>query len=242
MIFAGSWVPSSSVTETERASRTTWLLVTIVPDASMMNPDPRASMARGRWGRNMPKGVSMPCCCSASGRSWVVIETTAGFTWVTRPEKSASPAAVAGGVIWVSLVVAARETALKPATPASAVPASSAAMNTPRKARRRGAFPPVREDVLSMLLILTVVAKGLRQQLPVNRTMEQRIRHRYGAEVKVTSSRLKATKSRGFSAITTKYREIKMNHTAHDRIFTRQSTTRPRVMLQQKAQQHARCH
>jgi hypothetical protein len=115
-------------------------------------------------------------------------------------------------------------------------------MNTPRKARRLGAFPPVREDVLSMLLILTVVAKGLQWQLPVNRTMKQSIRHRYGAEVKVTSSRLKAAKSRGFSAITTKYREIKIKRTAHDRIFTPQSTTGARVMLQQKAQQHVRCH
>jgi hypothetical protein len=49
-------------------------------------------------------------------------------------------------------------------------------------------------------------------------------------------------KTRGFSAITTKYREMKINHAAHDRIFTRQSAAKPTVMLQQKAQQHARCH
>ena len=50
MTCAGRLVPSSSVTVRDFSSFTTWLLVTMIPEALMMKPEPRASTASGCWG------------------------------------------------------------------------------------------------------------------------------------------------------------------------------------------------
>ena len=99
MIFAGSWVPSASVTLTDCASFTTWLLVTTVPSASMMKPEPRASTACGRFGRCGPNGVGISSSSAGWLRSSVVMETTAGFTRLTRSAKSGRARAGAAGAI-----------------------------------------------------------------------------------------------------------------------------------------------
>ena len=173
-------VPSSSVTVTLVASFTTWLLVTIVPSASMMKPEPRASPPGCC---SPPRGPPCGCICGniwlkgngrPCGPNWgapskaagvalkrVVMETTAGFTWATRPEKSAS-----GFTGWVTAGAftavpgsagAAKAGAVKPgARPARAVPANSAAARAARCEARR-----VRVGVMRILLVEALSGRGV---------------------------------------------------------------------------------
>ncbi len=142
MILAASSVPSSSVTVTDFAPFTTWLLVTTMPEASTMKPEPRASITRccRSCGIGIMNGTGSSDV-SASACILVVMETTAGFTWATRSAKSGIRASRTAGTIGAPAVatgVAAAWPGAPSIRPPSAVEASSRARNAARPARLTG--------------------------------------------------------------------------------------------------------